>query len=126
MSDNAAAAMAIIGLLGLGTYLAMLIIVGRQIGASRGRADVGIVLSLFFGPLGWLITAFLPRTAEAEARHQAAVAEKLKLLQDQQPTPPTPPPTADPPVRPMFPDPVDADQERFATWRRWERQNPKS
>jgi hypothetical protein len=50
--------------------------VGTKIGAARGRKDAGFWLGFLFPP-GWLITAMLPRTAEAQARWEMEI-EKCK------------------------------------------------
>ena len=41
--------------------------VGYAIGNPRGRGEVGAVLGLFLGVLGWVIILLLPSTPEAEA-----------------------------------------------------------
>ncbi len=40
--------------------------IGGRIGASRGYRTAGVCLGIFLGPLGWIITAFLPRTPESQ------------------------------------------------------------
>ena len=48
-------------LLGLVAVWAMLALVGLLIGRSRGRGTLGLILGLVLGPVGWLITALLPK-----------------------------------------------------------------
>lgn len=50
--------------------------VGVLIGRPRGQTRAGFWLGLL-GPIGWIITAFLPRSPEAEARYQRAVQRAL-------------------------------------------------
>lgn len=38
----------------------LLSFVGMLIGRDKGQANLGMLLGLFLGPLGWLITGFLP------------------------------------------------------------------
>ena len=54
--------------------------IGGRIGASRGQRKVGIYLGIFLGPLGWIITAFLPRTPESQAAHEAAIDDARASL----------------------------------------------
>lgn len=97
------------------------VVLGASIGHQRGQGFAGAILGLFLGPLGWLIAAFLPRSARAQAEHDLEVQRHCDSLtgRESQPTGPFPP-TADPAVRPMFPDAIDLDEERFANWRRGE------
>jgi hypothetical protein len=50
----------------LALYLAIAFI-GRAIGESRGRPELGFFISLLAGPLGWVLVLFLPKSAEVEA-----------------------------------------------------------
>ncbi len=54
--------------------------IGRRIGASRGQCRAGIYLGIFLGPLGWIITAFLPRTAESQAEYEATIDRARRSL----------------------------------------------
>ena len=56
--------------------------IGYLIGRTRGRGGLGIFLG-FFGILGWILIAVLPRSTEAEARRQVAVAQKMDEPQRQ-------------------------------------------
>jgi hypothetical protein len=42
--------------------IALLLIVGAFIGDSRGRREQGMLLSIFLGPVGWIVLLFLPDT----------------------------------------------------------------
>jgi 1,4-dihydroxy-2-naphthoate octaprenyltransferase len=44
--------------------------IGYQLGKPRGNGRIGGILSILFGPLGWIITLFLPRSQEAEIEYQ--------------------------------------------------------
>ena len=57
-------------------------VIGFLIGRTRGRGGLGIFLG-FFGILGWILIAVLPRTAKAEARRELAVAQKMAEPQRQ-------------------------------------------
>ena len=52
-------------------------VVGYLIGRRKGHPVLGTVLGFFLHIVGWLVMAVIPRTAEAETRHQAAAAHKL-------------------------------------------------
>ena len=52
-------------------------VVGYLIGRRKGHPVLGAVLGLFFGILGWIVMAVIPRTVEAEARHEQHIAEKV-------------------------------------------------
>jgi len=62
-------------------WFGLMVWIGWAIGQPRGRGKDGIALSLICGPLGWLITCFLPRTPEAEARQQMQVDIKRRALE---------------------------------------------
>lgn len=42
-------------------------LIGWAIGRAKGRPVVGVALGVALGPIGWIVTAVLPRTVEAEA-----------------------------------------------------------
>ena len=42
---------------------------------------LGTVLGFFFHMVGWIVMAVIPRTVEAEARHEQHVAEKVTHAQ---------------------------------------------
>ena len=52
--------------------------VGARIGEGRGRRRAGACLGAILGPLGWLITAVLPRTIAAEAEHQLRIEAEVE------------------------------------------------
>jgi hypothetical protein len=52
--------------------------VGFAIGNSKGRGEVGAVLGLFFGALGWIIVLLLPSTPEAEATRLLQVSSAVQ------------------------------------------------
>lgn len=58
-------------------------IVGFMIGKSRGRSALGAVLGFFLGWVGWIIAAVVPRSAEVEARRNAAITQAMGTLQPQ-------------------------------------------
>ena len=62
--------------------------VGSAIGTPRGHRDIGMALSLLFGPVGWLVTAILPLTLEAQAKRQIELERKLEQIKH--PPPPKP------------------------------------
>ena len=49
--------------------------IGFLIGRLRGHPILGAVLGIF-GLIGWIIAAVLPRSADAQARHDAKVAHR--------------------------------------------------
>ncbi len=51
---------------------------GGRIGEWRGRRRAGACLGAILGPLGWLITALLPRTVAAEAEHQLRIEAEIE------------------------------------------------
>jgi hypothetical protein len=62
-----------LGLAGISGYISALI------GRKRGYDLAGFFLGLF-GPVGWIVAALLPMTAQAEARHRQAVEAELHDL----------------------------------------------
>jgi phage FluMu protein Com len=49
----------------LALYLAIAFI-GRAIGESRGRPELGFFISLLVGPIGWVLVLFLPPAVPAD------------------------------------------------------------
>ena len=63
----------------IGVLLLLLLagpVIGYLIGNRRGHPVLGLVLGLFFHVIGWILIAVIPRTAEAEAGRNLAVAQK--------------------------------------------------
>ena len=52
-------------------------VVGYLIGRRKGHPVLGTVLGFFFHIVGWIVMAVIPRTVEAEARHEQHVTEKV-------------------------------------------------
>lgn len=66
----------------VGWLVALIVVgggVGFLIGRSRGKPVLGFFLGLF-GLFGWILMAVLPRTPEAEARHNLEVAQKMSSI----------------------------------------------
>ena len=78
MNEKAAAIAVMVGL----AWAAIGALVGGMIGADRGRVGEGVALGLFFGPVGWIITALLRPSAENEARWLDQVAARRSNVAD--------------------------------------------
>jgi hypothetical protein len=57
-------------------FAAMFGIAGYRVGTRRGRAVLGAVLGFALGLIGLGIFMLIPRTAEAQARHDRERAER--------------------------------------------------
>jgi uncharacterized protein YcfJ len=57
-------------------FAVMFGIAGYRVGAGRGRPVLGAVLGLALGLIGLGIFMLIPRTAEAQARHDRERAER--------------------------------------------------
>ena len=61
-------------------------IVGYRVGTRRGRAVLGAVLGFALGLIGLGIFMLIPRTAEAQARHDRAERQQPEQLTENQDT----------------------------------------
>ena len=66
-------------------FAAMFGFVGYRVGTGRGRPVLGAVLGFALGLIGLGIFMLIPRTAEAQARHDCQRAERQQRGQDRQP-----------------------------------------
>ncbi len=58
--------------------LALMLVLGGMVGHRRGYTAAGVLLAIMLGPLGILIAAFLPRSADAQARYEDEVEARRR------------------------------------------------